>query len=177
MTAIFGAAIAISIAIASTSFGQYAGIAKHRRHEANIPAQLLRFGASDFDLLTHQQRERLTASHASKVIVHWPNGRRTRGLEQHVHDVETMFAYAPDARIRAHPVKFGSDEWTCVISELEGTFTNAWRTPEGKEIQPTGRHFRITICTVRHWNRKGLTDEEYLFWDNHRLLQQLGLAR
>ena len=33
------------------------------------------------------------------------------------------------------------------------------------------------MCTVGHWNNKGVMDEEYLFWDNQRLMKQIGMAK
>jgi hypothetical protein len=33
---------------------------------------------------------------------------------------------------------------------------------------PTGKPFKITMCTISHWNNKGVTDEDYLFSDNDR---------
>jgi hypothetical protein len=166
----------ISIVIVSSGFAQYTGVAKHRSHEKDLPSNLLRFDASDFDVLRDDKWERLTRSHSETVTVHWPDGRQTKGLENHVHSLKAMFSYAPDARVRAHSVKFGSEDWTCVISDIEGTFTRPWRSSDGKEFRPNGRRFHIPICTVRHWNNKGLVEEEYLFWNNQLLMRQLGLT-
>jgi hypothetical protein len=159
------------------TFGQYAGVAKHSKHEEGVPTNLLRFETSDFDVLAHHNWKRLTEKHARNVIVHWPDGRQTKGIAKHVQDVKTIFAYAPDTRVRTHHVKFGAGDWTCVITEIEGTFTNPLRTSEGKERRPNGKRFRAAVCTVRHWNRKDLVDEEYLFWDNQSLMRQIGLAK
>ena len=38
--------------------------------------------------------------------------------------ITPMFAFAPDAKITTHPVKFGSGDWTAVIGVMEGTFPN-----------------------------------------------------
>ena len=169
--------LSISFVLPSSAFAQYSGVAKQRRHEKNLPSNLLRFDVSDFDVLSDEKWERLTESHARTVVVHWPDGRQTKGLEKHVHSLKAMFDYAPDARVRSHRVKFGSADWTCVISQIEGTFTRPWHSSVGKEIRPNGKRFLISICTVRHWNKKGLIEEEYLFWDNQHLMRQLGLTR
>jgi hypothetical protein len=86
-----------------------------------------------------------------------------------------MFVYAPDTRIKVHTVKFGSGEWPAVIGIMEGTFTKPMPTADGKTIQPTGKAFKITMCTVGHW-KDGVMNEEYLFWDNLTFMKQIGLA-
>ena len=170
--------LTISLGLVPPSFGQYRGIEKYRKHEQNNAPQLARFfDALDFDVLSHHQWNKLSASHAKHIRVYWPDGRRTIGLDKHTNDLKALFAYAPDARIRVHPVKFGSDDWTCVIGEMEGTFTRPMRTPNGKTVPPTGKRFKIRMCSVGHWNKNGIMDEEYLFWDNDSLLRQLGINR
>ena len=87
-----------------------------------------------------------------------------------------MFTYAPDTRIKVHPVKFGSGEWTSVIGEMEGTFTKPMMTADGKTIEPTGKAFKIPMATIGKW-KDGVMTEEYLFWDNQTYMAQLGLAK
>ena len=41
---------------------------------------------------------------------------------------------------------------------------------------PTGKPFKLTMCTVGHW-KNGLMDEEYLFWDNAAFASQIGLGQ
>ena len=48
-------------------------------------------------------------------------------------------------------------------------------TPDGKTIAPTGKAFKLAMCTVGHW-KNGVMDEEYLFWDNLSFMKQIGLA-
>ena len=45
-----------------------------------------------------------------------------------------MFSFAPDNRIKAHPVRCGTPdaEWTAVIGRLEGTFTKPMVLADGK---------------------------------------------
>jgi hypothetical protein len=167
----------ISLALAPTSFGQYAGIAKYREDDRNTNRHLAKLNTLDFQVLTHQQWDRLKESHAKDVVVHWPDGRQSKGMAQHTEDLKTMFVYAPDIRVRVHSVKFGSHDWTCVIGKMEGTFSRPMPTADGKEIPPTGKPFKITMCTVGHWNKKGAMDEEYLFWDNQSLMRQIGAAK
>jgi hypothetical protein len=107
--------------------------------------------------------------------VHWPDGHVTEGIDRHIADLKAMFVYAPDTRIKVHPVKFGAGDWTSVIGEMEGTFTQPMPTPDGKSIPPTGKAFKIVMATVGHWGKDGAMDEECLFWDNATYMKQLGL--
>lgn len=138
--------------------------------------QLATFDTLDFDVFTNQKWDRLRESHANDVIVHWPDGHQTKGIERHIEDLKAMFVYAPDTRIQVHPVKIASGEWTSVIGVMEGTFTKPMPGPDGKPIAPTGKPFKLTMCTVGHW-KNGVMGEEYLFWDNQTFMKQIGLAQ
>lgn len=141
----------------------------------SVASHIATFDELDFDVFTHQKWDRLKESHAANIVVHWPDGHVTHGIEQHIKDLKSMFVYAPDTRISAHPVKFGQGPWTSVIGVLQGTFTRPMPIGNGKFIQPTGRAFKLEMVTVGHW--KGSTmDEEYLFWDNATFMKQLGIA-
>lgn len=133
------------------------------------------FDTLDFDVFTNQKWERLHESHSNGVIVHWPDGHQTNGIEKHIEDLKAMFVYAPDTRINVHPVKIASGEWTSVIGVMEGTFTQPMPIPEGGTIPPTGKPFKLVMCTVGHW-KDGVMDEEYLFWDNQTFMKQIGLV-
>jgi predicted ester cyclase len=138
--------------------------------------QLATFDTLDFDVFTNQKWDRLHESHSNDVIVHWPDGHQTKGIERHIEDLKAMFVYAPDTRIQVHPVKIASGEWTNVIGVMEGTFTKPMSGPDGKPIAPTGKPFKLTMCTIGHW-KNGVMDEEYLFWDNQSFMKQIGLAQ
>jgi hypothetical protein len=141
-----------------------------------VEANLATFDALDFDVFTHQKWERLHESHAKDVVVHWPDGHQTAGIEKHIEDLKGMFVYAPDTRIQQHPVKFGSGEWTSVIGVMEGAFTRPMPMGDGTIVQPTGKSFKLEMCTVGHWTG-GVMDEEWLFWDNRSYLVQLGIGK
>ena len=87
-----------------------------------------------------------------------------------------MFVFAPDTRIQEHPIKIASGEWTSVIGIMEGTFTEPMPLGDGTMIDPTGKHFKLKMVTVGHWNDNGVIDEEYLFWDNQTFMTQIGLG-
>ena len=139
---------------------------------------IAKFDTLDFDVFTNQKYDRLKESHSQDIRVHWPDGHVTSGLEKHIEDLKAMFVYAPDTRIKVHPVKFASGgEWTSVIGEMEGTFTQPMPIGGGKTIPPTGKPYKIVMCTVGHWTKDGVMDTEYLFWDNATFMKQIGLGQ
>lgn len=150
-------------------------LTQHEMAEQIASVRLATFDALDFDVFTNQKWERLHESHSHDVVVHWPDGHETRGLEKHIEDLKAMFVYAPDTRIQVHPVRIASGDWTSVIGVMEGTFTKPMPMPDGKTIPPTGKPFKLMMCTVGHW-KDGVMDEEYLFWDNLTFMKQIGLA-
>jgi SnoaL-like polyketide cyclase len=139
-----------------------------------VQANLATFDDLDFNVFSNQKWDQLPRSHAKDILVHWPDGHTTRGIEKHIEDLKAMFVYAPDTRIKVHPVKFGSGEWTSVIGEMEGTFTKPMPAGGRKTIAPTGKTFKLPMCTVGRW-KNGVMVEEYLFWDNQTYMKQLGL--
>ena len=144
--------------------------------EKLVAQHLATFDELDYVVFTQQQWTRLHESHSKDVIVHWPDGHFTKGIEKHIEDLKAMFVYAPDTRIKVHTVKLGQGEWTAVIGVMEGTFSKPMPKGDGTFIQPTNKPFKINMCTVGHWT-KGVMDEEYLFWDNLTFMQQIGLAK
>ena len=151
-------------------------LAKYEADERTVRAHLATFDDLDFNVFTHQTWDRLHESHSKDIIVHWPDGHQTTGIDRHIEDLKAMFVYAPDTRIRVHPIKFGSGDWTSVIGVMEGTFTKPMPAAGGKTIPPTGKPFKLEMCTVGHW-KGGVMDEEYLFWDNLTFMKQIGLAQ
>ena len=106
----------------------------------------------------------------------WPDGHETRGLEPHIRDLSAMFVYAPDIKIKEHPIRFGSGSWTGASGLMTGTFTKPMPLGNGKSIPPTGKHFTLGMFTVGHWVN-GKMDHEWLYWDNQDFMKQIGLAK
>jgi hypothetical protein len=143
-----------------------------------LEKHLTKFDTLDFVIFSGQQWVRFHETHSNDIIVNWPDGHHTNGLARHLEDMKAMFVYAPDTRIKIHPIRFGNGtgEWTCVTGVMEGTFTKAMPLGNGKFIQPTGKSFKIPMCTVGHW-KNGLMIEESLFWDNQTYMNQMGLGK
>ena len=135
---------------------------------------LAQFDDLDFRVFSQAKWDEFSKSHAPDIVVHWPDGHTTEGLERHIQDMDWMFSYAPDTTIKAHPIKLADGEWTAVVGVLEQTFTQPMKLPDGRTVQPTGKHVSLQMATVSHW-KDGKMDEEYLFWDNEAFNKQLGI--
>jgi predicted ester cyclase len=168
-----------SLTLTASGFAQWNTSAPPPPHEKQAPAvenRLEIFDTLDFDVFSNQKWGRLGESHAKDIIVTWPDGHDTHGIEQHIKDLEAMFVYAPDIKIEVHPIRFGSGEWTAVSGFMTGTFSKAMPTGNGKSIAPTGKHFTLGMLTVGHW-KNGKMDHEWLYWDNQDFMKQIGLAK
>jgi len=140
--------------------------------------RLVRFDSLDFEFYSKQDWNNFNISHADDIKVYYPDGGITTGLyPQHIDMLTPMFSFAPDTKIKNHPVKFGSGEWTCVIGEMEGTFSKPMPIGNGKTIPPTNKKFKLSMATIGHWGPDGKMTEEYLFWDNQSFMKQIGLAQ
>ena len=150
------------------------------KHEVQAPAverHLKVFDVLDFDVFTNQKWDRLGESHAKDIIVTWPDGHETKGIEKHIADLKDMFVYAPDIKIKEHPIRFGSGTFTTATGVMTGTFSKPMPIVDGKTIPPTGKRFAIGMVTIGHWNASGKMDHEWLFWDSGDFMKQLGLAK
>ena len=154
-----------------------AELKKFTDEKAMTEMRLARFDSLDFQFYSNQDWPNFSISHDANIKVYYPDGNITEGLDPHHIDMLTpLFAFAPDTKIKHHPVRFGSGDWTAVIGEMEGTFSKPMPIGNGKTIPPTGKPFKLSMCTVGHW-KDGKMVEEYLFWDNQSFMKQIGLAK
>ena len=151
-------------------------LAAYQAQEAKVKKRLNTFDILDFEVFSGQKWDLLHESHAEDIVVHWPDGRTTTGLDIHIADLKAFFIYAPDTRIETHPIRIGQGEWTGVVGIIEGTFSEPMPIGDGKFIEPTGKSYKLTMATIGHWNGQGVMDEEYLFWDNLAFMKQIGLS-
>lgn len=153
--------------------------AKLKAYEANealVKTHLENFDDLDYNVFTNQKWTELHRSHSHDITVHWPDGHPTKGIDKHIEDLKAMFVWAPDTRIKEHPVRIGQGEWTAVIGTMEGTFTQPMPIGDGKTIPPTGKAYKIRMATISRW-KNGTMTEEYLFWDNQEFMKQIGLGK
>ena len=53
-----------------------------------LSKNLANFDDLDFRVYTNQQWQDLHKSHTKDVIVHWPDGHTTQGIEKHIEDLQ-----------------------------------------------------------------------------------------
>jgi SnoaL-like polyketide cyclase len=148
-------------------------------HEDQAPAvekNLKVFDTLDFDVFSNQKWDRLGESHSKDIVVTWPDGHETKGIEKHIEDLKALFVFAPDITIKEHPIRFGSGSWTTATGVMTGTFTKPMPIGNGKTISPTAKRFALGMVTVGHWVN-GTMDHEWLFWDNGDFMKQIGLGQ
>jgi len=145
-------------------------------NDESIGKNLEKFDTLDFTVFSNQQWNRLHESHAADIKVYWPDGHMTEGIEKHIEDLKALFVFAPDTRIKEHPIRLGAGNTTAVTGVFEGTFTQPMPIGNGKTIPPTGKAFKLPMCTVGIWKADGTMSEEHLFWDNQTFMKQIGLA-
>lgn len=136
--------------------------------------RLVKFDTLDFVVYSRQEWNRLHETHAKNIKVAYPDGSVTIGIEDHIKQLDPMFVFAPDTKIRVHPIRFGSGNYTAVTGVVEGTFTKPMNIGGGKTIPPTGKSFKLPMCTIGIW-KDGVMIEEQLYWDNQSFMKQLGL--
>ena len=155
-----------------------AELKKFADEKAVTEHRLLVFDTLDYDFYSNQKWDMFNHSHADNIKVYYPDGSITEGLApQHIDMLTPMFVFAPDTKIKQHPVRFGSGDWTAVIGVMEGTFSRPLPIGNGKTIPPTGKTFKLSMATIGHWGADGKMSEEYLFWDNQAFMKQIGLAK
>jgi hypothetical protein len=143
---------------------------------AEIQKHLATFDTLDYQVFSNQEWSRLHESHSKNIKVYWPDGHLAEGIDLHIEDLKKLFVYAPDTRIKIHPIKFGSGKFTAVTGVFEGTFTKPMPIGNGKFIQPTGKAFKMPMATIGIWGEDGTMIEEHLFWDNQTYANQIGLG-
>jgi predicted ester cyclase len=162
--------------VSCTNAADQAELKKFRDEKAMTEMYLTRFDSLDFDVFTNQKWDLLSVSHSDDIVVNWPDGHSTKGIAKHIEDLKALFVFAPDTRVEAHPIRFGSGEWTAVTGVFAGTFSKPMPIGNGKTIPPTGKKFKLPMATIAHW-KDGKMTEESLFWDNGEFMKQIGLAK
>ena len=150
----------------------------YKADEALQVTRFARFDSLDYDFYSNQKWDQFNQSHADDIKVYYPDGSTTTGLyPQHIDMLKPMFVFAPDTKIKEHPITFGRGDWTCAVGIIEGTFSAPMPIGKGKSIPPTGKTFKLSMATIGRWGADGKMTEEYLFWDNQAFMQQIGLAK
>jgi len=143
-----------------------------QHHTAEQTRNLKNFDDLDFRVYSGQKWDELHLSHAKNIVVHYPDGSVTTGLEDHIARLKPQFTFAPDTRIRVHPIRMADGNYTAVEGVMEGTFSQPMDLGGGKTLAPTGRSYKLAMVTIGRWEN-GVMVEEWLFWDNASFMAQI----
>ncbi|HEY3370615.1 MAG TPA: hypothetical protein VGK10_07195, partial [Prolixibacteraceae bacterium] len=81
---------------------------KYKDEKALTEIRIAKFDTLDFEFYSNQKWDKFTHNHADNIKVYYPDGSITTGLyPQHIDQLTPMFVFAPDTKIKTHPVKFG----------------------------------------------------------------------
>lgn len=144
--------------------------------QAQQDRNLQTFDELDFVHYSGQQWDHFHRSHAQNILVHYPDGSTTTGLDAHLAALKPQFEFAPDTRIKLHPIKVAQGNLTAVTGVMEGTFTRPMALADGTTLAPTHKPFKLDMATFGRWEN-GVMVEEWLFWDNQAFLKQIGAAQ
>lgn len=76
---------------------------RSQREDESCAQRLATFDSLDYDVFSNQKGDRLSESPAQNIVVTWPDGRETVGIDTHLDDLRAMFVYAPNTSIKEHP--------------------------------------------------------------------------
>ena len=116
--------------------------AKYEAEQKLVSGHIKTFDDLDYNVFSGEKWSELHRSHSQDVVVHWPDGHTTEGIDKHIEDLKAMFVWAPDTRIKEHPVKIGQRDWTAVIGVMEGTFSQPRPSRSSRPARPTRSRWR-----------------------------------
>jgi hypothetical protein len=119
----FLATILVSTVVGQSGSSTFAPPPAPQKQAPEVEKHLKTFDVLDFDVFSNQKWDRLGESHAKDIVVTWPDGHETHGIERHIEDLKALFVYAPDLKISVHPIRFGSGDWTTKLPAC-GTLTH-----------------------------------------------------
>lgn len=128
--------------------------------ERIVRKNLKTFHHLDFQVFNHQQWDKIHLSHSDDVVVHWPDGRTTVGIDAHIEDLKGLFVWAPDTQVLGHTILFGGGDaaqFSGCIGILGGMFTEPLPIGGGNTIPPTGKQFKIQFSQLVIGPQKGFS--------------------
>jgi hypothetical protein len=152
-TLLLSVAALAGCATSSTQTSADIDLMKHQLADIRNTKQLEKtnlenFDDLDFNVYSGQKWDQFYKSHGKDIVVHYPDGSVTKGLDSHIEQLKPMFVFAPDTHINEHPIRIASGEWTAVQGELIGTFTRPMPIGNEKTTAPTGKAFKLTMVTI-----------------------------
>lgn len=82
--------VVTAVGLSTVAVADNSELARYQMAEKLAKAQIATFDTLDFDVFTNQKWDRLHESHSTDVIVHWPDGHQTKGIEKHIEDLKVV---------------------------------------------------------------------------------------
>src|SRR4051812_43125030 len=79
----------------------------HEKQAPGVEKNLKKFDMLDFDVFSNQKWDRLGETHAKDIVVTWPDGHETKGIETHIADLKDCSCTRPTSPSKSIP--FGLD--------------------------------------------------------------------
>ena len=98
------------------------------------------------------------------LVARMGGGMVVNGLDQYMKMAEIGMQAMPDVKITNHEVAFGCGDFTCVVANMEGTFTGPMKNPDGTKTDPTQKHFKNRYSVVSKWQGLKIIRED-TYWD------------
>src|SRR3989454_11107348 len=83
--------LGVSLVVLATTGSVPARLSGGQPSSDPCAARLATFDTLDFDVFSNQKWNRLSESHASDIVVTWPDGHETSGITRHIDDLKGMF--------------------------------------------------------------------------------------
>ena len=145
---------------------------------ADRTAHLLELMRKGDDAFNARDFAAMEAVHHPDMVAHVTgNPEPIEGRAAHEKLIKRMFRMFPDVHVDndPYPVRFGSGDWTTVVTRATGTFSGELVLPGGAVVPATGKSFDLALSTTARWDGN-LMVEEYVFLDSALQAQQIGLA-
>lgn len=147
----------------------------YETERAQTTKNLERFRQLDLVAFNNRNWDLIKDIHHEDVVAQGADGVVSNGMvPAHEWDLKFLFETFPDFTIHEHLITFGYGGWTAGLSRSTGTFTQPMKLRDGTVIEPTGKMFEFTAITLARWE-DGRIMEEYIYWDNNHLFNQLGI--
>ena len=119
-----------------------------RKVEANLKA----FDILDFEAWNKRNWDLFRKFHTDDVVVFYPNGASTVGIEAHVAASQASLQ-GVDLIITSHPIRFGSGDYTAVTGTVDVKL-------------PNGAVIKTEIVTIARWKNGRIAEERLYGWTN-----------
>lgn len=143
----------------------------------NIEVETIyKFLVSDIDNFSYRSISQFKLKHSKNVLVHYPDGKITKGFKQYSEAMKTTFAFSPHAHFNTNKIIEGDGVWLSISGVLSGDFTEKLAIGDGAFVQPSGKRYNLNTQIIAYLDKNGAMEEVFLYWDNKEIAAQIGIG-